>query len=371
MRTLDASRCAEFSNHLLIHDLACPENQASAFANCIRDLASTAHIWDSTIYVAHPTELDELKLPPADELILGQNNTELLKRLRTEFPQSKKICFGDGVGLNFKNSYYDPHLFNRQASAPKTGIVAAIRNWLGKQNETYSPDHPLAETANDFDQHCLLLPNCFDQRISNYRLINESHFIDLFEKFGSRIASLAPESHRILREVQRHRGSIHVLLTSNFSETDRMSLRGEIDGYLDLLSKCPHVSNAHLLIKPHPRDSYAKIEMLVDAARSRYQKVHALLDSRGFYFPFESMYCTYLRPARDKPTTTTVATVSSACISLEQLFGQECVQGFGTDRVNEHFAELWAPLRHKHEKDLLKIVKKIRKNRHAANRRVA
>ncbi|GAB5403888.1 MAG: hypothetical protein Aurels2KO_21190 [Aureliella sp.] len=303
------------------------------------------------------------KLPPADELFIGQNNTEVSRALRVTHPEAIKACYGDGVGLNFTNGYYDPNMFNRkQASRKSSRFPLAIRNWLlarrsrRKEGECNSN----LETASEFDVHCLLLPNRFDQTIDQVDEVGLQEFIQLFRCFGERIEVEAPESHSILRAVQSRAGRLHVLLTSNFTETGRMSLDGEISGYLDTLGRCTQADNVQLLIKPHPRDSREKLEKLVESLGDRYQHVAALTDRRGFYFPFEAVFSGYLKPVWGESDKLDIATVSSSCLSLELLYGQRCVQGFGAQASAAQFAPLWAPLRQKHEADLLRIVDEIR-----------
>lgn len=373
MQTLDAKVGAPtYQNHLLIHDLACPQVQVEDFVKCITRLATVASTWDSISYVAGNVVEAAAQLPACSQMILGQNNSPLSETLRSQHPDSEKVCYGDGVGLNFSNGYYDPFLFNSfNASAPsRRGLGRRLRGWFKRATPSQRPQPScpaLAETAAEFDLHCLLLSNQFDQELERVECIAPDRFLALFDRFAGQTESLAPASHHLLSRLHGQSKQLVVLLTSNFSETLRMSVRGELEGYLEMLRSLPQGQEVQLLIKPHPRDSHEKIKQLEHQLDGKYASVVSLNDPHAFYLPFEALYARYLRQSWAASNSLHIATVSSACITLECLYGQACQLGFGSMHVVREFAPVWAPLRQKHEQDLRDIVHRIRN----ANYRVA
>ena len=364
-------------NHLVIHDLSAPAEQTDEFANCIRLLAEQVEIWKSVHIVSREQVItlqsllrnspesacsivqQQFGFSDCDELYVGQSDAFLLNLLRRGMPQAKQICFGDGIALNFSNDYYRPQCF---AGTPKTSFWKRLRTRIrtGLKRLTHGSGHAV-EVKSPYHHHCLLLKNLFDQHLDQVQLIERSEFRELFDRFGENFAKAAPESHQLLSDLAQTATDKVVLLTSNFAETGRMTLLGEIRGYAELLSSLPQGEGTTLVVKPHPRDSYEKIEELRKYAEKRYRKVIVLNDPWTFYLPFECLYAKYFSQDASNPARTFVATVSSACIALEYLYGQECAVGFGDSLVDELFTPAWSPLRKVHEHDLRKIASNIRK----------
>ena len=128
MRAADRSQPSNaIKNHLIVHDLSTPRNQAADFANCLRELSKQATSWASIRYVT-PTDvhrLDDafisggwavacrslrelLNIDACSQLLLGQNLLFINKLLQQSYPLAKTACYGDGIGLNFTCDYYDP-----------------------------------------------------------------------------------------------------------------------------------------------------------------------------------------------------------------------------------------------------------------------
>lgn len=365
-------------NYLLVHDLSAPDGQAEEFAECIRALADSVERWASFRFVPLPDVVrlqsdlrggnpcakecleDLIGISECDELYVGQNNKFLPTWLRQTLPDAKQICFGDGIALNFTNSYFRPKEYRGAAAQP---LVKRLRRAVKQRLKSLlrlSRGADQLESELGFDSHCLLLKNLFDQQLSNVQTIDEQIFLDLFQRFASDFDTRAPKAHRELSQLQNRPGKNAVLLTSNFCETGRMSREGELSGYRRLLQSMPQGDDVTLIIKPHPRDSYEKIEALKQFVTGDYSQTISLDDPWTFYLPFESLYAKYLSPAACEHRKTFVATVSSACISLEHLYGQHCSLGFGKEIVDSEFVPLWSNLRQVHENDLVGIVKALR-----------
>lgn len=379
MRTVSEATtgAVRWKNHLVIHNLSAPEGQAEEFAQCIQGLAERAEEWESIHYISLP-EIRELQqrvrapqglnfavevlgIAGCDELYTGQDDQFLTTLLRTNLSDARHVCFGDGIGLNFTNAYFcpkeNPCVANRRPFLKRLcrRLKSNFKGMLTKATTQAAQAPP-----REFDIHCLLLKNLFDQQLSDVLPIDGKVYIELFHQFGTDFPKKSPEVHTQLSALQTRSGKNAILLTSNFAETGRMSLEGEIDGYLQLLRRMPMGDDVTLIIKPHPRDSYEKIRKLEQEASRYYGQIVALMDPWNFYLPFESLYARYFANTA-RPTS--VAAASSATISLEYLYGQRCHLGFGQEIVAKSFVPLWQPLRHLHEQDLTAIVHDIRSTR--------
>ncbi|WP_146435649.1 polysialyltransferase family glycosyltransferase [Blastopirellula retiformator] len=371
-------------NHLLIHDLAAPAEQREEFAACIRTLAEQVEKWKSIQYVQPPTVpefqaamrrpsvpsmqalADIFDIHACDELYVGQVEKPFSVAMRCLLSGSRQISYGDGIALNFSNIYYNPREFHKGKLRRygKRAIAQLKVQWKRLRGRPFTPIYAPPKP----DEYRLLLKNMFDQRLSDVGSLDPELFVELFNSFATHLPDQAPVADEQLRELEQHAGSNVALLTSNFAETGRTSLDGEVDGYLQLLDQLPQGDGVALIIKPHPRDSYEKIDRIKAAASARYERTICLNDPWTFYLPFESLYAKYLA-ASQRPTY--VASVSSACISLELLYGQECLLGFGENFVEREFVPLWAPLRQVHEADLQRIVRSIRKQNSIRPRQAA
>ena len=119
---------------------------------------------------------------------------------------------------------------------------------------------------------------------------------------------------------------------------------------------------ALLVIKPHPRDGHEKITRLSMHATRHFAEVVTLDDRWTFHLPFESVFVRYFPTGSRIRAATRVVCTSSAALSLEHLYGQECHLGFGPRAVRRCFAHNWKALRLRHEADLRAAIRQIRQD---------
>lgn len=386
----------EMRSHLFIYDLSAPEDQIEDFAACIQGLADSCEKWASIRIVsddecgraqaALKDGADACKVllkeftgeERVDQLYIGPNGRPVTKFLRAATTGAEKVNFGDGLALNFTMDYYRPDFYPQHVGRHVGGeaggkkktlksrlkrLERIVKHWVrgaAEEENARTPTAPAPLPPRPFDTHCLLLKNLFNEQLDEVLDIDPACFKELFARFAAGFESKVPVAAQRLRGLQEDRTSVSILLTSNFSETQRMTLEGEIEGYLRLLDQMQHGPDQALLIKPHPRDSHEKIKQLRSAVDGRYGQVILLDDPWSFYVPFESLFDKYFCEAGVARSNVEAATVSSACLSLEYLYAQPCVLGFGADIVTKHFSENWQPLRHIHEEDLEAIVRDLR-----------
>lgn len=383
MRTADrlAGPCG--SNHLLIHNLSCPDDQVDEFVECIGRLARLGAAWQSIRYVPKgdlrrleaaseadwPTATAAVRelvgIASADALFLGQNLLFLNHLLHRAYPGASRACYGDGVGLNFSTDYYrapphDPGIRGLGRRLERT-IRRRIKSWRGRERTPL--EHPTGKLVGHtvpFDRHYLLLANLFDEHLDEFVQLDAADFRDLFAAYASEIDHAVGPGDDRLADALRMASSVVVLLTSNFSETGRMTCAGEVECCLESVRRQGGGPGSLLVIKPHPRDSHDKIGRLAAEARRSFADVVTLDDRWTFHLPFESIFVRYFPAHAPLRAATRVVCTSSAALSLEHLYGQECELGFGPRAVRRHFTHNWQALRLRHEADLANAVRRVR-----------
>jgi hypothetical protein len=377
-------------NVLVIHDLSTSPEQGVEFAECLRELAGLCESWTRIVYIdseASATLQKQLKTggwekatetlkswlgcSDADELLLGQNLLLLNHLLAQAFPDADKSCYGDGLAINFSAEYYSPdhNPITRAADltpspSKKKGVMrwfAPWGNWgRGSQGETpkMRPVKPLAKEKYRvaFSRKYLLFPNLLDEQWPNYVQLSPAPFVDLFQRIARELDRFDQGNCEHLADHVAEADQTIVLLPSNFSETKRMELDGEIECYQQWVQSVRTSDNPLLVIKPHPRDSYGKIEQIRQIFTMVGYRVEVLADPWTFYVPFESIYLRYIQPRLRNRQRLDIICTSSACLSLEYLFGQQCHLGFGAEQVERFFATQWRPLRQLHETDLHRLI---------------
>jgi hypothetical protein len=389
MRAGDRAAGTPAVNHLLIHNLSCPADQADEFADCIARLARLVAEWATIHHVtadelaalqrrhttdglaAAATALARLTAAPwADEVLLGQNLLFLNHLIDRAHPRAVKACYGDGVGLNFSTDYFRPPEFD----AGWRGFGRRVERrhthrWTGATPPPPRPQGRKPAHAVAFDRHYLLLANRFDSRVDDYVQLEAAEFRRLFAAFVPELdAAVAAAGDPLAAELSRA-ARVVVLLTSNFSETGRMSLAEEVEACVAAAAAAGGGAGSLLVVKPHPRDSRDKVRLIAAAAARQFAAVVPLDAPWTFHLPFESVYDRwFLRDERVRRATRVVCT-SSAGLSLEALYDQPVEVLFGARIVRRLFTHNWRSLRVRHEADLGRIIAEIRAargRRHAA-----
>ncbi|MEY4567828.1 MAG: hypothetical protein RLY14_2798 [Planctomycetota bacterium] len=407
--SLGSGVAESIENILVIHDLSTTPEQANEFADCLKSLASLCESWTRIVYIdaeSNATLQNHLKMggwerakeslrkligcSHCDELILGQNLLFLNSLLAQTFPEADKSCYGDGLAVNFTAEYYSPDHnpitagMNSLSASKKSRKLKAwwdnVRSWFrgrrdgnSGQNTFYqitslkktAPSEtskkvtlkPLAKEKYRvaFDRKYLLFANMLDEVWPNFVQLPVESFINSFERIASNLHRFDHGTcHRLSEKVANVEQTI-VLLSSNFSETKRMQLDGEVECYKKWIHGCRVSSDTLIVIKSHPRDSYQKIERIRTNLSDIGCQVEVLSDPWTFYVPFESIYLRYIRPYSSVKQRLDIICTSSSCLSLEYLFQQPCHLGFGTELVEKYFAPKWVPLRLLHEADLMRL----------------
>lgn len=369
---------------LVIHNLFAPAGRDEAFADFIRRAAGSLHEWERVVYL-DPARLAASSAPAyarewsdraarlreaigadaADELYLNAYPTEGSRLLRFAYPRATPLGFGDGIGVNYSPSYFSPSAGRRPESTAAVRVRSvwrAVRPAAGEARRRLlrKPGFPSGWSRTAVERENLLLPGLFDEPAPPGARSRPADFVAMFERLG---ASIRPDEKTDRIAYARREGRrLTLILTVNLSECGRVSTEDEVSAYLRVLDTARPAADDLVVIKPHPRDAAGKISLLRDALRERRTEVVVLDDPESFFVPFEAVYSRFIEQGRGGREVAAIC-FSSACLSLEYLYGVPCVVGFGDHLVRKHFAEGWKDSRLLHEDDLRRALEAIRAGR--------
>jgi hypothetical protein len=343
---------------LFVHDLSSPAAQEQQFFDVIAIAASGLHQWADIVQLPRGGGGREvvnsvshaLGTVSPSELWLNSFPTPGSDLLRSLYPAAKRVVYGDGIGVHFTPAYFLP-----DPPGPMRGACEQLMRWL---RAVRSGPTTVPTGDRRVDEYRLLLPGLFDEPAPPHVKIERDAFLRLFQKLGAMPETGIGAVVSQLRATTAAADRVLLLLTSNYSETGRMSRQAEISGYLNMVREARPTRNTLVVVKPHPRDSRQKIDRLARILRQSWSVVD-LNDSQTAYLPFEAVISRAIRDIPGLQSRLTGLCVSSSCLALEYLYGIRCVVGFG-DSTAGGFAKRWRRHRMQHEIDLRRALERIR-----------
>lgn len=357
---------------LLVYDLFAPLGQDKAFFEFISKLATQSNVvFDVIRYLPQGTltqlqtdfllnGMDDVRdqvlalaeVSRVDEIYLGTNWQPMNKLLLNCFSHSRKICYGDSIGLHIPDNYFSPlRLRTRLGKLPVITWFSDL--WKMIKVFRLSPSRkPKFSMLREifFDQGFYITLHLADE------LPPWATQLTSLEQIKRTWTQLIPYfSFEGIVDKLSSNSQIAVLMPSNFFEAGRMTMYDEISAYVEYV-KANSSEGSQLIIKPHPRDGADKLQKLkAMLLANNYQVI--LLEQLDFYFmPFE-LVLLYLE--KTKPQILTrfrYFTFSTACLSINLLFGQRPEVGLGNELVEKYFVREQVPHRLKHERDLKRLL---------------
>jgi len=362
----------EYEDYLVVYDLYAPGDQGEGFASVVKSMAVSIRKWQALVYI-NPQQLntaanlansstaaafdyvyDLVGTVDADEIFLGRNWQFSNHLLINAYRRAAKVCYGDSIGIYFSESYFAPSAaavnersnwsLRRKLKDAKSRLAAAIK-----------PGEGLKEI--DFDVGYFSLPDILGQvPPMKTRLVDKRYSLDVFQKLGS---LLEEDFVSGIRDRTSDRPTI-ILMTSNFAEAERMTLESEIAAYKEFLKTLDYPRESVLIIKPHPRESDAKVHALRSALSDLFPASILLAEPKIFFVPFEMFLMrVFLGASSELPQDLKIVTFSTACLSPALLFNTKPVIGFGAELVSKYFHGDYASGRIKHERDLQLAIQRI------------
>jgi len=369
----------EYEDHLVICNLLPPGQSEEEFASIIEQMAHRAHRWKAVKFISSETVArfsrtwvfqDVSRVFPLVYAAVGVSETDQVYLARSgqltnrlfinAYSPAQKICYGDAIGIYFTRLYYRAPAetwltgaalyrdhFQQFALKQWQRIIFRLQQW-GRLEPSLRPI--------ECDQGYFLLPDIMGE---TPRMPTETIDLEVVRKAFEPLREFVPEAlYERLRE-QLGSDPVVILLTSNFSEWKRMDLAAEVAAYEEYLTRREYAPGTVLVIKPHPRDSKAKLQELQRRLAPTFKRVILLDDLAFFYTPFELIYerlCQDLPSYERRPE---VLSVSTACLSLAALYGARCGIGFGEEIVRRYFPPEFARSRIEHEAILIHALDRI------------
>lgn len=369
-------------NHLVFSNLSIPPARAKQYFEMIKEMAGKLGPWNSLIHMdraksdelqrivtsATTTELrrwlrQNLGIDAVNEVYLSKPYGAINNSLAAAYKSARKICYGDGIGINFSQTY-----FAGDVPTPPKSVITSLRQRLAQFKRAAlkmlrnMDDIPVATS---FDEHVLLLPNLFDVQAPQCVTPSKENYLRYFSLIKP--PSMQPDGRvlNLIKEALIQNRDLWVVLTVNFSEYEKMTLNSELAAYSEFinteLNNTTHshsISDPFVLIKPHPLDSPEKLEKLKLMLSERLSSVVVLDDPAESFLPVESLLPDLIKEL--PPSRVKIFTFSTSCLSLEHLYDHRCLLGFGEELVTRYFLPLEIKTRLRHEADLRNAVANIR-----------
>ena len=383
-RQQEQDRGDRYEDYLVIYDLNSPPGQIDAFAAFIEKMARSIGDWKRIVYITSPemkalakkinSTAPALYFPEiyqlvgtnsADEIYLSRNWQFSNQLFTNAYQSAEKICYGDSIGIYFAP---DSKAFFLPQSLPRQVLTKLYKKSLARTRLILGST---VLKSIDFDRGYFSLPEILGEKPPMPVTIpDKTSLLKVFQQLRSLLTQDYQDYIARLRQ-QIGDAPVSFLLTSNFSEAGRMRLEQEIEAYREFLLTGQKNSQSGdrdsamspdsiLIIKPHPRDSSEKIELLGNSFQDLFSQIIILSEPSLFFIPFEAFFTAAFLDENLKSTNqVTVFAVSSACLSLKLLFDVPSYIGFGSEITNKFFVRDYAPGRLKHERDLKMALTKI------------
>lgn len=348
------------------------------FAAFISQMAVQARSWHEIIYIgpeqtqtlyqliinaspfkAFNSVYQLLGIRKVDEIYLSHNWLLEEKIVLNAYSSAYKICYGDGIGIYYASpQVFYPNLASASASF-STNFQHRIKqylNWIKQLFYLKNRFKPLS-----FDYGYLFLEGLmgdvpmFSKTVPPKEYLRES-FLAMGELIPPELVS------EVIGSVKGY-SSIAILLTSYFSEAERMSLDSELLAYQEYLSQFEFDSNTILLVKPHPRDDHNKLTHLQRHLSHLFAKVLTFSSQQMSFLPFEVFFQSiFITSGLINNLPIQVFAVSSSALSLPFLFSVPCHIGFGEKIATKLFHAEYLEGRLTHEIDLRAALKNFEQN---------
>ena len=363
-----------YEDYLVIYDLYTPPGQIEEFANYVKKMAELAHQWKAISYI-NPIQFNAISkelatssprkiydsvhklvgTDSADEIYLCRNWQFGNQLLINTYKSAEKICYGDSIGIYFSSNAKGLFASSNPIKLDFSSYVKKqIKTVISEVKEKLQLKTVLKNV--EFDIGYFILPDIMGELPPMKTIILDK--LELLKTFDKLRGLIDVDYISHLKEKIDY-NPILILLTSNFSEAQRMSEEDEINAYRQFLSSQKIEPNTILLIKPHPRDGNIKIQRLQSAISDLFANILVLSEPHLFFLPFEILFAqVFLQSDMSVRDNIKVLTVSSACLSLKLLFNVPCVVGFGEEITTQVFYENYADGRLEHEKDLKVAIEK-------------
>lgn len=356
-----------YRTFLVVYELFAPHGQDVDFFEFIKKMAESGPIKFEKIIYLSPDIMTRIEtqffteglmgarnimsdltgINKVDELYLSSNWHPGNKILMHCMPSSIKICYGDSIGLFIPEGYFDEKTFASTVTKIKVIKNLAYR-WAGLKlyfkHPSRRPSFKILKPINFNIGYYLTLKLTDEKPAWPVRSTNKNVLIETFNQY------LRCLSFDLGNDPMLQQPKVVFLLTTNFSEAQKMTLENEIEAYFEYLIAHEEEGTA-VIIKPHPRDSAIKLKRLQQRLMDTYT-VKVLDGKMDFFVPFELFLIMLMENNPEYLSKIGYHTFSTACLSIKILFDQDPQVGLGEALVRKYFQPGFRIARIAHEEDL-------------------
>jgi hypothetical protein len=254
---------------------------------------------------------------------------DLYQLLCSTYPDAKRICFGDALGIVYEREVHLSYLraVNKEL-AIKQSVLGRIKQVVNQLFGTSLV--PEQVPLKDYKPHkaALILP--VDQ---SGNFLKNTPLTVISKNIASVVIGQCSESCRSLNDylnttVETYSNKcLYLLLTDNFSEGNFIDFDREIDMYCSTIrAHCE--PGSVVFLKSHPGETLTRNQRIVDSMGADYTVVE--LDKRFKRYPIELW--------KELVQQTTVICLSYPVLSLKYLYDIDVVQP-----MDHAFIEQWFP----------------------------
>ena len=341
-----------YKTYLLVYELYAPHGQDVDFFEFLKKMAESGPIkFEKIIYLtpdiitsiemqfitvgshgAQKMMSDLTGLNKVDELYLTSNWHLGNKIVMHSLLSKVKICYGDSIGLFIPGDY-----FAYQTIASRVKKIKAVMNlahrWEGLKlyfkHPSRKPSFSVLKPINFNIGYYLTLDLTEEKPAWPVHFTNKKALIETFNHY------LRCLSFDLGKDPMLQQPKVVFLLTTNFSEGQKMTLENEIEAYFEYL-KFHEVEGTAVIVKPHPRDSAIKLKRLQQRLADRY--IVKVLDAKNnFFVPFELFLIMLMENNPEYLSKIDYHTFSSSCLSIKILFNRKPHVGLGEAFVRKFF----------------------------------
>jgi hypothetical protein len=236
------------------------------------------------------------------------------------YPQAKKICYGDSLGLVYTKKYF----LNSRKEPVKD--INFLENFIQLIIEKVSKNTSLKAVDYKINESVLILPVDQSGEFFNQvplKVCSRNTTLDVINKCVRGSFELKKYIKTILKISFKKK--LYILLTENFFEAGLIDLSKEIDMYADIIRKNSNQGDI-IFLKPHPGE-----------ANNRVQKIQELLpdyrvieiDKKFGRYPFE-IWQNLIKRA-------TIISVAYPILSLKYLYDIDVIQPMNKTLIKKWF----------------------------------
>lgn len=265
---------------------------------------------------------NKLKKYQVDELFFSHDISSDFwnQTLMHAFPDAKRICYGDALGLVYTQNYFTQLMYrikNKNKIIVHNIFARIKRKFLypAKKNQLIPQEAILAipcDPGKDFLSQCAL------------SIINQKDLKHCVEELSETIPEFKTHMQDLITNSSK---PCYLLMFSNFTESKLTTLENEIALYKEILATHAQ-KDSIIIIKPHPAHNPDLFTQIIEALSKDY--FIQIIDKDFYHLPIEL--------AKSLVQGCEVLSVSYSSISLPYIYDKKVTHALTQELINKYFS---------------------------------